>query len=106
MNQAKAIQSSGTSPSIFALLVDDINRMSESEQKLLWLQINRERLSSLANNMNIGIYYTRILEGETNATMVEDELNRVLAGVSGDIVGVQVVELQPNKEYKLFVTTK
>lgn len=54
----------------------------------------------------LNILYTRILEGETNAQIVEDELNRLLGGVEGEIVNVQIVEIQPEKEYKLFVTTK
>jgi len=42
-------------PSTFALLVDDINKMSESEQKALWIQINREKLSSLAKGIDISV---------------------------------------------------
>ena len=39
-------------PSTFALLIDDIQKMSESEQKLLWLQINKEKLSALAKELD------------------------------------------------------
>jgi hypothetical protein len=39
-------------PSTFALLVDDINKMSEPQQKLLWLQINKEKVSALAKELD------------------------------------------------------
>jgi hypothetical protein len=32
-------------PSTFALLVDEIRNMSASAQKLLWMQLNQDRLS-------------------------------------------------------------
>ena len=41
-NSYQKVHESG--PSIFALLVHDINKMSEPEQKLLWIQINKEKL--------------------------------------------------------------
>jgi hypothetical protein len=39
-------------PSAFALLVDDISKMSLSEQKLLWMKLNKEKLTSLAKEMD------------------------------------------------------
>jgi hypothetical protein len=39
-------------PSILALLVDDISRMSESEQKLLWMQLNEDKLATLAREID------------------------------------------------------
>lgn len=54
----------------------------------------------------INILFSRILEGETNATIIEEELNRTLSLVGGEILNVQIVELQPDKEFKLYVLTK
>jgi hypothetical protein len=39
-------------PSTFALLVDDISKMSPSEQKLLWMKLNKDKLTSLAKEMD------------------------------------------------------
>jgi len=39
-------------PSTFALLVDDISKMTPSEQKLLWIKLNKEKLSSLAKGID------------------------------------------------------
>jgi hypothetical protein len=39
-------------PSTFALLVDDISKMTLSEQKLLWIKLNKEKLGSLAKKMD------------------------------------------------------
>ncbi len=38
--------------STFALLVDDISKMSASEQRLLWMKLNKEKLTSLAKEMD------------------------------------------------------
>lgn len=46
-----AKQESKTGPSTFALLIDDISKMSASKQKLLWMQINQEKLSSFAEEL-------------------------------------------------------
>ncbi len=54
MNAAKSLQNNH-GPSTFALLVDDINKMTESEQKLLWIQLNKERLSTLARELDASI---------------------------------------------------
>ena len=45
----------GNGPSTFALLVDDINKMSEPEQKLLWVQLNKEKLSSFAQEIDASV---------------------------------------------------
>ena len=42
-------------PSTFALLIDDINKMTESEQKVLWLQINKEKISTLAKTIDASV---------------------------------------------------
>ena len=42
-------------PSTFALLVDDISKMSEPEQKLLWLQLNKEKVSTLAQTLDAAV---------------------------------------------------
>jgi len=51
-------------PSTFALLVDDINKMSEVEQKLLWIQINKEKLSSFAKKLDNAVLPHNFLPGE------------------------------------------
>jgi len=51
-------------PSTFALLVDDINKMSELEQKLLWIQINKEKLSSFAKKLDSSVLPNNFLPGE------------------------------------------
>ena len=42
-------------PSTFALLVDDIRNMSASQQKLLWVQLNKEKISSLAQDIDAAV---------------------------------------------------
>ncbi len=44
-----------TSPSTFALLIDNINKMSESEQKALWLQINKEKIGFFAKEIDASV---------------------------------------------------
>lgn len=56
--------------------------------------------------MHTQILFTRILEGPTNYQDVEDELNRLLTGVKGEVISVQIEEIQPLKEYLVYVTTK
>ena len=56
MGTAKSYQDSNKiGASTFALLIDDINKMSESEQKSLWLQINKEKVSQLAKELDISV---------------------------------------------------
>ncbi len=38
--------------SVFALLVDDIAKMSASEQKTLWIKLNKEKLTVLAKEID------------------------------------------------------
>jgi len=42
-------------PSTFALLVDDISKMSEPEQKLLRIQLNEKKLSSFAQELDASV---------------------------------------------------
>lgn len=39
-------------PSTFALLVDDISKMTLPEQKLLWINLNKKKLTSLAKGID------------------------------------------------------
>lgn len=53
MGTLRSNQVSGKNePSTFALLVDDINKMSEPEQKLLWMQLNREKISTFVKEID------------------------------------------------------
>ncbi len=64
-NRAKA------GSSTFALLVDDINKMSESRQKLLWLQIHEEKVSSLAKELDATVTPHNLLPGEIDSLIKE-----------------------------------
>jgi len=50
--KSPGVRESKSGPSLFALLVDDIRGMNESEQKLLWMEINKKKLSSLAKEID------------------------------------------------------
>lgn len=54
----------------------------------------------------VNILFTRVLEGERDVSRVEEELNRVLGNVEGEIMSIQFDELQENGEYRLYVVTK
>ena len=58
-------------PSTFALLLDDINKMSEVEQKLLWVQINKEKLSSFAKKLDASVLPNNFLPGEIDELINE-----------------------------------
>jgi len=58
-------------PSTFALLVDDINKMTEPEQKLLWLQINLEKLSSAAKKLDASVAPHNLSADEIDALITE-----------------------------------
>lgn len=62
-------------PSIFALLVDDINKMSELEQKLLWIQINKEKLSSFAKKLDGSVLPHNFLPSEIDELINEARRN-------------------------------
>ena len=72
MGTAKSYQIPDKSgPSTFALLVDDIHKMSEAEQKLLWLQINLEKLSSLAKKLDTSVAPHNLSPDEIDALITE-----------------------------------
>ena len=50
------------SPSIFALLVDDIRNMNEVEQKQLWLQLNQQSLAAEAKELDDGVTFNTLSE--------------------------------------------
>jgi len=52
------------------------------------------------------ILFTRVLEGERDVSKVEEEINRVLSNVEGEIISLQVEELQKDGEYKLYLLIK
>ncbi len=60
-----------TSPSTFALLIDDINKMSESEQKALWLQLNKEKLGFFAKEIDASVTPHNFNEAEVDALINE-----------------------------------
>lgn len=53
-------------------------------------------------NFNI----TKIFEKEVGVQAIEDELNRVVNMVEGEIVSVQVEKAQEGNYYRLYITTK
>ncbi len=58
-------------PSTFALLVDDIRNMSPSKQKLLWIQLNKEKLSSLAKELDASVAPNNLTGAEIDALINE-----------------------------------
>jgi len=62
-------------PSTFAMLIDDINKMSESEQKLLWLQINKEKISALAKEIDTSVSPYNLSTGEIDTLINEARKN-------------------------------
>ncbi len=73
VNQSRNSTKSG--PSTFALLVDDINKMSESEQKVLWIQINKEKISSLAKEIDNSVSAHNFSNDEISAMITEARKN-------------------------------
>ena len=62
-------------PSIFALLIDDISKMTPSEQKLLWIELNKEKLHGIASELDNSIKQNN-LSDEDIATLVREARNR------------------------------
>ncbi len=76
MGTIKPYQRTGKNgPSTFAMLVDNINKMSESEQKLLWIQINKEKLSTLAKEIDISVTQNNFSEGQIDEMIKEARNN-------------------------------
>lgn len=62
-------------PSVFALLVDDINKMTESQQKNLWLQLNEEKISSLAGEIDATVVSHNFSIADVDAMIFEAKKN-------------------------------
>lgn len=76
MSAIKSLRpANGPGPSILALLVDDISRMSASEQKLLWMQLNKERLSTLARQIDASSAPHNLSSSEIDALITEARKN-------------------------------
>ena len=58
-------------PSVFALLVDNISRMSVSEQKLLWMNLNKKSISELAKEIDKSINSENLSKDEVSALVNE-----------------------------------
>lgn len=58
-------------PSTFALLVDEIRNMSASAQKLLWMQLNQDRLSVLASEIDAHVSPNNLTSGEIDSLILE-----------------------------------
>jgi hypothetical protein len=63
------------SPSLLALLVDDISRMSVSEQKLLWMQLNKEKLTMLAHELDKNVIPHHLSSNDIDALINEAKKN-------------------------------
>ncbi len=72
-------KSANANPSIFALLVDDINKMSASEQKALWINTNNEKLSTLAAEIDDSTVVHNFSHLEINSLI--DEARRKTANL-------------------------
>lgn len=62
------------------MLVDHINRMSESEQKTLWLQINKDRLSLLAKEIDKSVISHSLTTAEIDEMISEAKNARANRG--------------------------
>jgi hypothetical protein len=62
-------------PSTFALLVDDIRNMSASAQKLLWMQLNKEKLSSFATEIDAHVTPNNLTTSEIDSLILEAKKN-------------------------------
>ena len=72
MEAAKSYQNKTyASPSIFALLVDDINKMTESVQKLLWMKINKKKISAYAKVIDASVTPHNLSSDEIDALISE-----------------------------------
>jgi preprotein translocase subunit SecA len=64
-----------TGPSTFALLVDDISKLSESEQKVLRLQLNLDKVSALAKKLDASVIPHNLSSAEIDALITEARKN-------------------------------
>ncbi|MFT4202746.1 MAG: hypothetical protein QM610_02425 [Chitinophagaceae bacterium] len=58
-------------PSVFSLLVDDISKMSQREQQLLWMELNKEKIAKLATAMDNGTQSHNLSEDEISTIITE-----------------------------------
>lgn len=61
--------------SIFALLIDDISRMSASQQKLLWMDLNKKKLSILAGELDKSVPPNNLLQADIDQLINEAKKN-------------------------------
>jgi hypothetical protein len=72
MSAVKAISAQfENEPTVFALLVDNISRMSVSEQKLLWMNLNKKNISDLAKEIDSSTKSDNLSEDEVSALVKE-----------------------------------
>jgi hypothetical protein len=62
-------------PSTFALLVDSIAGMSASAQKVLWIQLNKEKLSSYATELDARVKPNNLTASEIDSLILEAKKN-------------------------------
>ena len=76
MRAVKSHQSANTpGPSILALLVDNSSRMSVSEQKLLWMQLNQNKLATLAREIDANVPPHNLSSNDIDALISEAKKN-------------------------------
>ena len=76
MPAVKSYQSANTpGPSILALLVDNISRMSVSEQKVLWMQLNQDKLTTLAREIDSSVPPHNLSSDDIDALISEAKKN-------------------------------
>jgi ribosomal protein L25 (general stress protein Ctc) len=62
-------------PSTFALLVDDIRNMSAPQQKLLWMELNKEKISTFAKDIDTHVVSNNLNAAEINTLIKEAQKN-------------------------------
>ncbi len=75
MSAGKSIASLSKGPSILAMLVDDISRMSVSEQKLLWMQLHKEKLGTLARELDASVPTHQLSATDIDSLITEARKN-------------------------------
>jgi hypothetical protein len=58
-----------------ALLVDNISRMSVSEQKILWMQLNQNKLATLAQEIDANVPPHNLSSNDIDALISEAKKN-------------------------------
>ncbi len=76
MRAVKSYHSANTpGPSILALLVDNISRMSVSEQKILWMQLNQNKITTLAREIDANVPPHNLSSNDIDALISEAKKN-------------------------------